>query len=400
MKSKSSIILICRCISKHPKLFDTAAFKVIDNILSGIKVEFPSDVFFNAIEFHRLSQLAYINLKTYNEFCNCHSEYHKIPDSIIDRLRIIYFSNAVRNEYLLQELVSINELLNENNIEVINWKGPALALQAYGDLSLRRFQDLDIWIKYNDFEKTREILTKNGFKDCLEDIKEANLNCRGEYFHPIKKYMIEFDCYMLFAKVKIEYKYKESFDNASILALNSHSIKSFSTIENLFFVCFHGMKHYWKRQIWLTDAVALFEATTEDVLKELDSFYQKDIIIFTLYLGYTKLNLDVPEEIHKRFDIRAYKKELKALVKFRHCKYFINYYQTKLIYRLIKGDENKKNLKKMLKYYRPYKILFRLMLPSQTDYNFMKLPKLLYPLYFAIRPLRVIKKKLSKRQNI
>jgi hypothetical protein len=83
-----------------------------------------------------------------------------IPDVIIRKFRGIFFANAARNEFLAQELVKINQLMADNGIEMLNWKGPALAVQAYGDLSLRQFRDLDTFVKKEDLSKAKAIHLK------------------------------------------------------------------------------------------------------------------------------------------------------------------------------------------------------------------------------------------------
>ncbi|MEK7856765.1 MAG: nucleotidyltransferase family protein, partial [Acidobacteriota bacterium] len=47
--------------------------------------------------------------------------------------------------------------------QILPFKGPLLALQAYGDISMRRFGDLDVLVKPKHFKAAVDLLSANGF---------------------------------------------------------------------------------------------------------------------------------------------------------------------------------------------------------------------------------------------
>jgi len=48
-------------------------------------------------------------------------------------------------------------LLEENGIEALTFKGPALAQMAYGDTSLRHYSDLDILIRKEQPKQAKDV---------------------------------------------------------------------------------------------------------------------------------------------------------------------------------------------------------------------------------------------------
>ena len=54
------------------------------------------------------------------------------------------------------EMENISELFMENNIRSLFLKGPVIALDLYGDVSLRTSKDLDILLSINDLDKVGE----------------------------------------------------------------------------------------------------------------------------------------------------------------------------------------------------------------------------------------------------
>jgi hypothetical protein len=61
-----------------------------------------------------------------------------------------------------QQLLQTLELLRESGIQTVPFKGPALAVQAYGDLSLRQYDDLDLLIHEADVPRAYQLLIANG----------------------------------------------------------------------------------------------------------------------------------------------------------------------------------------------------------------------------------------------
>ncbi len=62
------------------------------------------------------------------------------------------------------ELQRILDIFKSHGITAIPYKGPVLAIQAYGNLAFREFGDLDIFIQKQDFLKVKELLLDNGYK--------------------------------------------------------------------------------------------------------------------------------------------------------------------------------------------------------------------------------------------
>ncbi len=71
--------------------------------------------------------------------------------------------NLINSLALVEQLLRILELFKNSGIKAVPFKGPVLAKRLYGDISLRCYVDLDIFISGNDAEKAVDILLANGF---------------------------------------------------------------------------------------------------------------------------------------------------------------------------------------------------------------------------------------------
>src|SRR5690606_8422958 len=79
-----------------------------------------------------------------------------------------YNLNVQKNLLMFGELKKILQTFKKNNIVTIPYKGPLLSIEEYGNLSLREFNDLDIFIDFQDLNKVKDLLIEYNY---LPDIR-------------------------------------------------------------------------------------------------------------------------------------------------------------------------------------------------------------------------------------
>src|SRR5262245_17622226 len=90
-------------------------------------------------------------------------ECDKVPEPVLRGLQQHFRSNALRNLFLVGEMLRILSLLQGLGIWAIPFKGPVLAASIYGDSSLREFVDLDILVRKSDVFRARDLLLREGY---------------------------------------------------------------------------------------------------------------------------------------------------------------------------------------------------------------------------------------------
>lgn len=88
----------------------------------------------------------------------------KFPTVQMDRLKAAALQNSARCLFLTAELIKVMDSLRSCGITAIPYKGPVLAAQAYGDISLRQFEDLDIIVPQSDLPAANELLLGLGYR--------------------------------------------------------------------------------------------------------------------------------------------------------------------------------------------------------------------------------------------
>ncbi len=119
-----------------------------------------------------------------------------LPAGHLQKVRDDFQHNTARNLVLATELCRVLEDFEEHGIAAIPYKGPALALQVYGDLKLRSFVDLDLLVRRGDATRAGAVLTGRGYRPHLDlsPAQESLLSrseCDRVYFREGRNIMLE-----------------------------------------------------------------------------------------------------------------------------------------------------------------------------------------------------------------
>lgn len=180
-----------------------------------------------------------------------------VPPSTAHQLQNEFNRNAARNLLLANELLRIVECLDAEEIEMLAYKGPTLATLAYGDLSLRRFVDLDIIVRANDVTKAMMALKHLDFFAPEFTSSQLELLTRTQSAIPLVrqtgKLTVELHWALVsnhFAAVPVS---EAIWSRALSVAVSGHTIKTLATEDLLLALCIHGTKHTWERLAWVCD---------------------------------------------------------------------------------------------------------------------------------------------------
>jgi hypothetical protein len=88
---------------------------------------------------------------------------HAVPEEALARLWQQTLVNTKRNVLLTRRLRELVAALAAEGVRALPYKGPLLALSAYGNVARRQFIDLDILVSPADVTRCRDLLTKSGY---------------------------------------------------------------------------------------------------------------------------------------------------------------------------------------------------------------------------------------------
>ncbi len=180
-----------------------------------------------------------------------------------------YQINVHKTLILSRELIRIVEELSAIGIEVVTYKGLALAEAVYGDIALRQSGDIDLFVRAQDVRRTREALGKLGFTPHLrwsEAQEKSYLRSGYEYSFDAKAglNLLEVQWALQPRFYAVDFDMEGMFRRAVVVAVAGHPMKT-PSMEDLFIVLsLHAAKHVWGRLIWICDLARLMEKQTLD----------------------------------------------------------------------------------------------------------------------------------------
>lgn len=233
-----------------------------------------------------------------------------VPPEVLAKFKQHYVENSARNTLLTAELCRLINLFRDEGIEAIPYKGPVLALFAYGDIALRRFVDLDVIVKKSDVLKAREILLKEGYtssKSLSPSQQELllrtqhNIQFSRDNHQLIVELHWEVAPHLFASTVNGE----RLWQNLITLDLNGTPIKTFCAEDLLFSLCVHGSRHLWERLGWICDVAELITRQPLNwtaLLNRAASADAERMFLLGLHLAERLLDTPLPPEVKQRCD--------------------------------------------------------------------------------------------------
>ncbi len=232
-----------------------------------------------------------------------------VPATHRDSLRDDFRRNAVLNLARTGELLSLLRKFQARGIPVLPFKGPTLAAYAYGNLSLRQFNDLDLLLRPEDLSAGQELLLAEGYKSGL-DLPEARqsdyLRALGQvpFYHQRDASLVELHSRLMPHCFFFPLGLEELWSRSELLSLQGEVVRVLSGEDLLLVLSAHGAKHRFASLGWVSDLAALIQSRpTLDVELALDrarELRSERVLLLGLRLGYGLLNESPPKIVARR----------------------------------------------------------------------------------------------------
>jgi len=313
-----------------------------------------------------------------------------IPQRVMSRLGDTNHQNTQSSFFLTGELLKILECFEANNIDVVPFKGPTLALSAYVDVGLRQFADLDVLVHKQDVPRVKELLISRGFKPtpALNSAQQAAL--------------LRFDCAYNFDNeqgvvLDVHWRFVEqhsllAFDPSPFwnrlapLSIGDKEVLTLSTEDLLLVLTLHGFTHFWERLGWICDVASLIDQQKNIdwrlVLENANKLGVRRILMLGLSLAGDLLDASIPAEMREAAETDAVVKRL------AHQLQEQLFVERRAPLGLFEGATL--NLRMRERKRDKIGLCFRLILtPRSYDWMYLALPEWLFFLYYPLRPIRL-----------
>ena len=233
-----------------------------------------------------------------------------IPPDQLHRLQKYFQENSARNVLLTAELQRLIELLESANIEAVPYKGAVLALFAYGDVSLRRFVDLDVLVRKEDVSRAIDLLLTDGYEFSKPlSLSQRELLLRTQHNLQLRRYkrqlIVELHWEVASNLFASSVQADDLWSCLSHVKLNQANLKTLNVEDMLFSLCVHGSRHLWERLLWICDIgwiVSRHQLNWTKLLERARRTQTQRMFLLGLYLSAKLPGVRFPELITNEFE--------------------------------------------------------------------------------------------------
>lgn len=259
---------------------------------------------------HRIRPLTYLHLSA--------QPAGLVPAAVLEVLRKHARELEQRNRRLMKTQRHVSALFEQSSLQMLVFKGPTLAIDAYGDLSLRECGDLDMLVRPDDFPRVRELLTSNGFA-CLWD-QVASERKRQLFACEFQRDGIELDMHWDLAPGWHNYDvdFDVLWESGHPFEANCQFARKLRPEDAIEVLCMHGTRHWWERLRWICDIAELVNSgsiTDWDTVEARATQTRCHRSVWLgLWLASDLLGANLPPEIQSQLNRSPVVKQLAAQV--------------------------------------------------------------------------------------
>jgi hypothetical protein len=228
-----------------------------------------------------------------------------VPDSVREKLRDLYSSNAARNMARSAELMNLLRTFDSHGLSVMCFRGPVLAETLYGDIALRQFSDLDLLVRPNDVASVSKILAATGYDPHFrlnERQQQALIRFRTERGFIRSADRLAVDVHWRLLPMPFAFEDDDVLWSRSVrTAIQGVELPTLDDEDMVLFLCIHGAKHGWDQLALLCDLAEMTCARPklkwEEILRRARKAGKQRMVVVGLLLINELFAVSVPDAV-------------------------------------------------------------------------------------------------------
>lgn len=297
---------------------------------------------------------------------------------------------AVNGLELTAELVRVVRALAEQGITAVPYKGPVVAKQLFGNLALRMFGDLDLLVRERDIVAAAAVLERCGYAATFgfDTTRPWRHGAPGQYAfrHREQHHLVELHTEATLRYFPVRADFDEFWLRLQPLPMGDASLSTLAAEDLLLFLCVHGAKDFWERLAWIADVAQLVRKHPDldwaAALERAERYGAGRIVRLGLTLAQDLLDAPLPESIAAQVRADAVAVSLARQIArelFAEASSFEGLMR-RFWFRLRLHGQVGGGLR-----YASRMVL----LPTEEDWEAVRLPQALHGLYYLVRPARL-----------
>lgn len=328
-----------------------------------------------------------------------------VPDHVLRRLTARCRKSAVTSLVLVSHMLRIIRFFQEHGIRALPFKGICTAQQIYGAEDARETGDIDIFVSSEDVDTIDGLLRTHGYQDdnlefgltALQKKKLREWAHSREYIHAGTAIRVDLHWRLLAYRSLFDLEFDAVWKQGEEVDLTGHKIRTLSLVHTFLLLVAHGASHGWSHLFWLYDVVELLRRNREfdwrEIICEARRLGIMRHLLQAVVLGYALFGSPIPEMAYPYIERESTLADLinhsmkRLTASNPHSGTFVeNVRQIRYLLRLSPKIQYK------------WEILWRTSL-YPPDWKSFKVPDALFPLYYILRPLFWVQRKIEGRNT-
>lgn len=301
--------------------------------------------------------------------------------------------HVLRTLHLVEELCRIAALFSSRGITFAAFKGAALAVDLYGDPARRIYSDIDVIVPTGQVPAAEIALESLGYRNDQGDRAFRRMFCayQGQYSFVHTERGAAVDLHWVFTAAALPFPLQvdELWSGLRSVTVGTCAVPTFSDPDVALLLAGHGTKEGWRSLGWICDFATFVH---ERPALDWPSLHQRacrqgsgDAVLLAFALSNTLLGVAIPAGLADKLARNRRVPRLAAG-----------------IIDGLRGGSSKRGRSHLMdlalcdRLWDRIKVAARLVLtPTPGDYQALPLPQASWPLYYALRPLRLAARGLA-----
>ena len=317
----------------------------------------------------------------------------RIADADLAPIGKIYCANLRKAMLLTRELLRIYRELKACGVNVLSYKGPALACQLYGDVAARQFSDLDLLVQPADAPRAQAVLRQLGYEQphkltCGQEVSYLRSGYEYTFDGALGRNVVELKWAVAPRFYAIDLSVNRLFEQAVEIEIAGQRLTTLCAEDALLVLCIHAARHQWCELSWLCDLSRMQQVCELDWNSVRESAAQlgiSRILAISFLLANELLGTPVPGTFRRDSVAQQMVEQLSRTITFRN-----EYDPESLAYfrMMMQVRERWQDRARMLT-----RLAFT---PGIGEWNAVRLPDAMFGFYSAVRIGRLVKRFSSR----
>ena len=306
-----------------------------------------------------------------------------------------FLRQTADNILYARELARVMDRLQVNGVRCLAFKGPALAMLAYGTTSLRRCRDLDILTAEQDVPKAIDVVRREGYEVDSTDSLEARLLSPDEkdllLVHRTRSFKIELHWAVAGRSFHIRTPFDEIWQRRQYISVFETRVAAPGPEDLLLLLSIHGTRHCWASLKWICDIAQLVTKYPgldwRELFRRAAELGCLRMVLVGLTLARRSLGTNLPVSIERQVAADRTVERLSADLYARLFRSTETWFEFERVWCYARSHDRWYDRARTVAAYVRANLR-----PDARDREFVSLPAYLTALYWPLRPIRVLHK--------